>query len=77
MREMVTEHDRDVALFQRQASATKDGDLKAWIEKTLPILRQHVQMAQTTARNVGAATASGSAAGQTGEPKKARSQANR
>lgn len=77
MREMVTEHDHDVARFQRQATATKDADLKAWIEKTLPVLRRHEQMAQNTARIVGAGTVQGSAAGAGESRSGSRSHANR
>jgi putative membrane protein len=77
MREMVTEHDEDVALFERQSKATKDADLKGWIDKTLPVLRRHAGMAQTAARSVGAATMHGSAAGTGTTGSRSRSHANR
>lgn len=39
-------HIADVALFERGARDAADPDLKAWIAKTLPRLRGHLQQAQ-------------------------------
>jgi putative membrane protein len=77
MRDMVNDHEHDVALFAQQAKATKDADLKTWIENTLPVLRRHEQMAQNTARTVGSTTAHGSAAGTGTSGSRSHSHANR
>lgn len=47
MREMVTDHERDVAQFERQASAGRDAAVKAWAVQTLPTLREHLGLART------------------------------
>jgi putative membrane protein len=44
------DHQQDVALFQREASSGKVPALKQFAQKTLPILRQHLQMAQALNR---------------------------
>ena len=38
---MVSDHDKTVAAFEEASSKVKDPDLKAFIDKTLPVLRQH------------------------------------
>lgn len=48
MREMVADHNHDVAAFKREATAAKDPDLKAWAGKTLPTLEDHQKMAKDT-----------------------------
>ena len=55
MRHMVMDHQKAVALFERQAK-NKDGDaaLKSWAEKMLPALREHHRMARDIACKVGA-----------------------
>ena len=52
MREMVSDHQKDVAAFKKQASAAHDSDLKAWASKTLPTLEEHLKMAQDTYKKV-------------------------
>lgn len=52
MREMVSDHQKDVAAFKKQASAAHDTDLKAWASKTLPTLEEHLKMAQDTYKKV-------------------------
>ena len=44
--DMVRDHQQDVAEFQREVQSGKDPVLKAFAQKTLPVLRQHLQMAQ-------------------------------
>ena len=43
---MVAAHKEAVALFQREAKAGKDAETKAFAEKTLPTLQEHLKMAQ-------------------------------
>ena len=43
---------RTIELFEKGASKAKDGDVKAYAEKTLPTLRKHLEMAQQLDRDV-------------------------
>jgi putative membrane protein len=43
----VKDHDRTVDLFRDAKEDTKDPDVKAFIDKTLPVLQKHHQMAKT------------------------------
>lgn len=52
MRDMVADHKKDVAEFQKEANSGKDSDVKDWASKTLPTLQHHLQMAQDTEREV-------------------------
>ncbi|HEX3111092.1 MAG TPA: DUF4142 domain-containing protein [Thermoanaerobaculia bacterium] len=45
MAEMVKDHDKDVKEFENASKSAKDADLKAWIDKTLPVLKEHQKMA--------------------------------
>ena len=45
MDEMVKDHDKDVKEFEDASKSEKDADLKAWIDKTLPVLKEHQKMA--------------------------------
>ncbi|HEX3581533.1 MAG TPA: DUF4142 domain-containing protein [Thermoanaerobaculia bacterium] len=45
MDEMVKDHDKDVKEFEDASKSAKDTDLKAWIDKTLPVLKEHQKMA--------------------------------
>ncbi len=44
--EEVRDHQQDVALFRQEAASGKDQALKAYAQKTLPTLQQHLQLAQ-------------------------------
>lgn len=46
MREMVKDHEEDVAAFQKEANKGKDAELVAWAKQTLPTLQQHLTMAR-------------------------------
>jgi putative membrane protein len=63
MQEMVKDHEKTVKLFEQEAKEGKDPDLKAFAEKTLPTLREHLKMARSLSDQVG--KGGGSAAGQT------------
>ena len=43
---MVSDHEKAVALFEKHAKDTKHEEVRAWAEKTLPTLREHLTMAR-------------------------------
>jgi len=43
---MVKDHDEDVSKFEKMANDAKDPDIKAFAAKTLPVLKEHQQMAK-------------------------------
>ena len=47
MEHMVGDHKKDVKEFEHEAKHGKDADLQAFAEKTLPTLRDHLQLAQS------------------------------
>jgi putative membrane protein len=54
MSDMVKDHEEDVEDFKTQAEQGTDPDVKSFAAKTLPTLQSHLQMAQETAKKVGA-----------------------
>ncbi|MBV8819044.1 MAG: DUF4142 domain-containing protein [Acidobacteriaceae bacterium] len=48
MKNMVMDHKKTVAEFQKESNSGKDPDVKAWASKTLPTLQNHLQMAMDT-----------------------------
>ena len=46
MQQMVKDHTEAVTLFENQATNGKDAEVKAWAAKTLPTLKEHLQLAQ-------------------------------
>jgi putative membrane protein len=46
-RDMVEDHQKDIADFQKEATSGQDPALKAFAEKYLPVLQHHLQLAQT------------------------------
>ena len=57
MAAMVSDHNEDVAAFQREAKAAKDPELKAWVTKTLPTLQDHQKSAKEISGKVHGAAA--------------------
>jgi putative membrane protein len=53
MKQMVNDHNMNVTLFEKEAKDGKDAETKAWAEKSLPTLREHLTMARDTASKVG------------------------
>ncbi len=47
----ITDHRQDISAFEKEAKSGKDADLKSFAQRTLPILRKHLQMAQSLASN--------------------------
>ncbi len=56
MRDMVSDHEKDVAAFKKQSASAHDPDLKAWVSKTLPTLEDHLKMAHETYKKVSGTT---------------------
>ena len=50
VKEMVVDHEKDVAAFEKEAKDGKDPDVKAWAKKTLPTLRSHLADAQALSK---------------------------
>jgi len=53
MMHMAQDHKKAVALFKHQASEGKDEDLKAFAAKTLPVVQEHLKMAEQLAHGKG------------------------
>jgi putative membrane protein len=47
------DHEKDIQKFQKALQSVRDPELRAFIEKNLPVLREHLQMARTAASAVG------------------------
>lgn len=52
MNAMVSDHKEDIKKFQRVADKGKDADLKQFASQTLPTLKEHLQLAESTAQQV-------------------------
>jgi len=46
MKDMVSDHEKDVAEFQKEANNGADPDVKNWAATTLPTLQEHLKMAK-------------------------------
>jgi putative membrane protein len=55
----IKDHQKDIQYFQKEASTVKDPQLKSYIQQTLPVMQQHLQMAQEVQTQL---TSSGSTA---------------
>jgi putative membrane protein len=49
MRDMVSDHKDDIKKFQNEANKGKDADLKKFASQTLSTLKEHLQLAESTA----------------------------
>jgi putative membrane protein len=58
MATMVSDHKEDVSKFRSESSKAKDPDVKQFAGKTLPTLKEHLQLAESTAKDVKAASRS-------------------
>jgi putative membrane protein len=48
MDDMVEDHEKDVAEFEKASQTAMDGETRAWAAKTLPTLQDHLKMAKET-----------------------------
>lgn len=46
MSEMLKDHKKDVAEYESASKSIKDPDLKGYVDKTLPVLKEHLKLAQ-------------------------------
>lgn len=59
MQHMVQDHKKDVADFQKEAQNGKDPAVKNFAQQTLPVLQQHLQMAQQSEQAVNQSKSNG------------------
>jgi putative membrane protein len=52
MQDMISDHKDDIKKFQRASDKGKDGDLKSFASQALPTLKEHLQMAENTSREI-------------------------
>ena len=52
MKAMVDGHTKTVHAFEMESKTSKDADIKAFVDKTLPTLHEHLKMAQDTNKAV-------------------------
>lgn len=57
VKQTVQNHQKDIKYFQKEQDSLKDPRLKSFAQQTLPVLREHLKMAQETEQ---ATTGSGS-----------------
>ncbi len=44
VKEMVKDHEKDIAEFEKASGEVKDADLKKFIDDTLPVMKRHLEM---------------------------------
>lgn len=65
----IKDHQKDIKDFENASKKVKDPELKAWVDKTLPTLREHLAMAQKLPQSSAAAMGNkGAAAPATPKP---------
>ena len=50
--QMVTDHQKVIAAFDKEAKSGKDADVKGWAKKMLPALKKHLQMVQAAQKKM-------------------------
>jgi putative membrane protein len=58
-RNQVSDHQEDIALFEKEANNGKNPELKAYAQKTLPILKEHLRLARQMKQAVEGSPANG------------------
>jgi putative membrane protein len=51
-KDMVSGHEKAIELFENEAKNGRDADVKAWADKCLPTLREHLKLAQAAVKDV-------------------------
>ena len=51
---MIEDHQNDIAQFEKEITDGSDTIVKAFAERTLPVLKEHLQMAQKLGKSIGA-----------------------
>ena len=59
----IAAHQSDIKLFEAASRNTKDPELKAWVDKTLPTLRDHLAQAQKMPMPGGGSAGTGGTSG--------------
>jgi len=52
MRDMISDHKQAIALYEKEAKSGKDSAIKSYAEQTLPTLKEHLQMAEATQKDL-------------------------
>lgn len=47
MKQMVADHQKAVSMFEAAERSVQDTDVRVWVTRTLPVLRDHLKMAQS------------------------------
>jgi putative membrane protein len=53
VKDMIKDHQEDIAEFQKEAASGEDADAKAFAEATLPTLQKHLKRIQSIATDMG------------------------
>ena len=51
-KDMVAGHEKAIDLFENEAKNGRDADVRAWADKCLPTLREHLKLAQAAVKDV-------------------------
>ena len=49
IKDMVLDHKKDIAEFEKAEKQVKNADLKSFIEKTVPVMKEHLEMVEKMA----------------------------
>lgn len=52
VQDMVKDHDKDIKDFEKASKDVKDADLKAWVDRTLPVIKEHDKIAHDLEKKV-------------------------
>jgi putative membrane protein len=52
VKDMIAEHEKAITKYEMEAKSSKNLEVKAWAEKWLPTVREHLKLAQVAAKEV-------------------------
>jgi putative membrane protein len=52
MKDMVRDHKKDIAEFKEEAANGRDPEIRDFAARTLPVLEDHLRMAEQTQQNL-------------------------